>query len=153
MSSFEINVPVGPAESPHETAPRRYYKAKDGIAVRPPGMHCNTVYELFNETVKMHGENAPCQSWRKLINMHYQRKMVKKMAPDGQIVDVEKEWAYFEKSDTPTVVSFGEVKEITDSLGRGLKKLGVTDMNPSGHNPDESSKICLFGSTTAQWTV
>ncbi|GME92762.1 unnamed protein product [Ambrosiozyma monospora] len=83
--------------------------------------------------------------------MHYQRKMVKKMAPDGQIVDVEKEWAYFEKSDTPTVVSFGEVKEITDSLGRGLKKLGVTDMNPSGHNPDESSKICLFGSTTAQW--
>ncbi|GME73215.1 unnamed protein product [Ambrosiozyma monospora] len=137
---FQVNVPVGKAAKPNETAPRRYYKVKDGALSRPIGMKCETVWEYFNECAQMHGLNSKCQGWRDLIDIHFEKKMVKKYI-DGKTVEVEKEWMYYEKSDYK-YVTFGELRDLCVTYGKGLSKIGM--------KPRED-RLHIFASTSAKW--
>ncbi|QPG76032.1 hypothetical protein FOA43_003418 [Brettanomyces nanus] len=137
---FQLNVAVGDAK-PGETAPYRCYRVKNGAVSRPLGFKCTTMYEYFNECVAVNGKAEKCQGWRDLIDVHYEKKMVKKLI-DGEITQVEKEWMYYEKSDYK-YVTFGELQEIVNAYGRGLIKLGI--------KPKNEERILLFASTSHKW--
>ncbi|OWB57671.1 hypothetical protein B5S28_g3635 [[Candida] boidinii] len=136
---FQINVPVGPAKE-GETAPRRYYKYKDQAISRPVGYRCNTVYEYMLECIKTHGKDRKCMGSRDLIDLHSEKKIVKKMI-DGTLQEQEKEWIYYEKSDY-SYITFGDLENITTNFGKGLVKLGV--------KPAEE-KLHIFAATSAKW--
>ncbi|VEU24307.1 DEKNAAC105661 [Brettanomyces naardenensis] len=137
---FQVNVPVGDSK-PGETAPYRSYLTKDGALSRPVGFKCTTLYEYFNECVEVNGKDALCQGWRDLIDIHFERKMVKKMI-DGKLVEVEKEWMYYEKSDYK-YISLGDLQSRVLTLGRGLRKLGI--------KPNNEERLMLFASTSHKW--
>ncbi|ODV85055.1 hypothetical protein CANARDRAFT_28775 [[Candida] arabinofermentans NRRL YB-2248] len=137
---FQVNVPVGPAK-PGETAPRRFYKVKDAAVSKPVGYNCTTLYEFFYEAMNKHGKDKPMQAWRDLIEIHFETKKVKKVI-DGQTVEVDKEWMFYEQSDYK-YMTFGELEQVINNFGKGLVKLGVEIGNVE--------KFHIFASTSAKW--
>jgi len=138
--TFQVNIPVGKAH-PGETAPYRSYIVKDGAVSRPIGWKCNTLSEFLQECVDVNGKDVKCQGWRDLIDIHYEKKLVKKLI-DGKVTEVEKEWMYYELSDYK-YVTFGELQDIVLTLGRGLVKLGIV--------PGNKDRILNFASTSHKW--
>lgn len=135
-----VNVPVGDAKK-GETAPRRNVKVKEGAVIRPKGYKCSTVYEFFNETVEKHGKNKNSQAWRDLIEIHEESKKIVKMV-NGEKVEVEKKWLYYEKSEYK-YLTFGKLQSIINFYGKGLIKLGL--------NSGNTDKLHIFASTSAKW--
>lgn len=137
---YQVNVPVGQSKE-GETAPYRNAKVSKAAMVRPKGWKCSTVYEFFNEAVDRHGKDKQCQAWRDLVELHFEKKTVQKKI-DGKMVDTEKTWTYYEKSDYK-YWTYSQLQENINNYGKGLVKLGI---KPSGEE-----KMHIFASTSPRW--
>ncbi|KAK4232605.1 long-chain-fatty-acid--CoA ligase 1 [Podospora fimiseda] len=128
-----------PGYSPveNETIPRRHPKAKDGLLERPaPGV--NTTFDLLKRSAEKYGDE-PAVGSRKLIKIHKEKKKIPKVV-DGETIEVDKEWSYFELSDY-TYLTYKEYLEQVLQVGAGLRKLGLSPEN----------RVHLFASTSPQW--
>lgn len=138
--AYQVNVPVGDAKK-GETAPYRNAKVAKAPLVRPIGWKCSTVHEFFNEAADRHGKQRKVQAWRELTDVHFETKTVQKKV-DGKLVDVDKTWTYYEKSDYHHW-TYAQLQENVNDYGRGLVQLGVT--------PGGSERMHIFASTSPKW--
>ncbi|RPA85237.1 acetyl-CoA synthetase-like protein [Ascobolus immersus RN42] len=99
---------------------------------------CRTSYDIVLRGARLFGDHQ-CLGSRKLIKMHNEKTKVKKMV-DGQEVEVEKEWQYYEMSGY-TYISFNEYKDIVHQVGAGLRALGL----------EPKDKMQVFAATSAKW--
>lgn len=135
-----VNVPVGEAR-PGETAPRRNANLKNlEVLKRPVGYKANTVYEFILEAIEKGGSRRAI-GYRDVVEVHKEKKKVKKMV-DGQEVQVDKTWMYYEMSDYK-YETYKELNTFIHQYARGLITLGV---KPSGEN-----KLQIFASTSHKW--
>jgi len=120
-----------------ETLPRRHWKAKDGLRTRPhPDIR--TVYDVVKRSAHVY-PNEPAVGSRKLVRLHKEKKKVPKNV-DGEIVQVEKEWQYFELSNY-SYMTYADFLTYINQIGSGLRKLGLS----------KGSRVHLFATTTANW--
>jgi long-chain acyl-CoA synthetase len=104
-----------------ETIPIRHPKAKDGLLERPaPGV--NTTFDIVKRSAEKYG-NEPAIGSRKLIKLHKETKKVPKTV-DGKVVQVDKEWTFFELSDY-SFRTYEEYETRVLQLGAGLRKIGL----------------------------
>jgi long-chain acyl-CoA synthetase len=116
-----------------ETIPRRNYKNPEALKWQPhPDV--STVHDIMRYAAKTYG-NAKGMGSRKLIKMHRESKMIKKVV-DGQETEVEKTWQYWELSGF-SYISFQEFETLALQIGAGLRKLGLT----------AGDKVHLFAAT------
>lgn len=117
---FSIQAP-GVEKKEGEGIPRRHPQATDGPI---PFLEddCLTSYDIVCRGAKKFG-NAQALGSRKLVRMHEETKMIKKVV-DGQETEVPKKWNYFEMSGY-TYMSFIEYKSLVDTVGSGLRALGL----------------------------
>lgn len=136
----QYTVEVGKAANEHETAPRRNSKNAKEALVRPLGYSCSTVYEFAMEAFGK-GGNREAISWREVIEVHEEKKMVTKKIC-GKEQQVEKTWQYYEL--TPyRHNTYKELTSIMHDLGRGLVKIGV--------KPGQVEKLHIYASTSHKW--
>ncbi|ODV96933.1 hypothetical protein PACTADRAFT_39681 [Pachysolen tannophilus NRRL Y-2460] len=136
---FLINVPVGEARE-GETAPRRYYKAKDGAIEKPIDSKATTIYDFFLECADRYPEQK-AMGTRSLIELHEEVKMVNKMV-EGKMVEVEKNWVFYEYGHY-NYINYKKLKNLIITYGKGLIKLGL--------KPNNVEKLHIFASTSAKW--
>jgi len=105
-----------------ETIPRVHPKSKNGLITRP-APEVSTVYDLVKRTASLHG-GEPAVGSRKLIKVHTEKKKVQKTV-DGEVVEVEKEWTYYELSDY-NYLTYNEYFTMALQVGAGLRKLGLS---------------------------
>ncbi|KAK9460141.1 eukaryotic long-chain fatty acid CoA synthetase (LC-FACS) [Lipomyces oligophaga] len=136
-SSPPYTVECGPAASPNETPIRRSVLAnKPGTPLKmKPRDDISTTWELINFIAKRYGDK-PCLGSRKLIKLHEETKLVKKIV-DGKETSVPKKWNYYEMSPY-TYISYKELLEQVTVFGSGLKSIGVTLLE-------------MYASTSANW--
>ncbi|KAL2135769.1 hypothetical protein VTI74DRAFT_6974 [Chaetomium olivicolor] len=120
-----------------ETIPRRHPKARDALVERP-APDVNTTFDLLRRSAEYYG-NEPAVGSRKLIDIHKEKKKVPKVV-DGQTVEVEKEWTYYELSDY-SYMTYQQYYNMVLQVGAGLRKLGLS--------PKE--RLHIFATTTPQW--
>lgn len=133
---FSYEVP-GVEKVNGETVPRRNVRCKDGL-ITQPDPSVRTVYDIVTYAANKFG-NARCIGSRTLLDVHKEKKKVKKMI-DGRETEVEKEWSYFELSPYK-FLSFVEFQKHVGTLGAGLKKLGLT----------KGDRVHLYGATSMNW--
>jgi long-chain acyl-CoA synthetase len=126
-----------------ETIPRRNHKAPQELLWKPHP-EISTVHEILTYAAKRYG-NAKSMGSRKLVKMHKESKMVKKVV-DGEETEVEKKWEYFEMSGY-TYQTFTEFEKLSYQIGFGLRKLGLV----------AGDKLHLFAATQyvfqSTWTI
>ena len=132
-------VPVGEAK-PHETAPRRNVRAKNGPWYRPIDMKASTLIEFLEEVVRENG-NGRAMGWRDMVNQYHDTKKVTKIVDDKE-QQVDKTWTYFEMSEYK-YVTYPELLTLCKQYGRGLTKLGI--------EPDQKSKVHIYAATSQKW--
>ncbi|KAF5703667.1 long-chain acyl synthetase [Fusarium mundagurra] len=133
---FTIEAP-GYEKVPGETIPRRHPKAKDGL-ITYPAPDARTVFQVVERSARLY-PNHHAVGARKLINMHTEKKKVKKNV-DGEIQEVEKEWSYFELTGFD-YLTYQQYLERVLQIGSGLRKLGLTS----------DDKLHIFGTTSIGW--
>lgn len=134
-----LTVPVGEA-NPHETAPRRNVKAKNGPLYRPIDMKASTVIEFLEEVVHENG-NRRAMGWREMIDQYHETKKVTKIV-DNEEQQVDKTWTYFEMSGYK-YISYPELLSLCKQYGRGLTKLGI--------EPNQKNKVHIYAATSQKW--
>ncbi|KAH6681132.1 long-chain-fatty-acid-CoA ligase [Plectosphaerella plurivora] len=120
-----------------ETVPRRLPSAVPDLHTKPGGT-IDTVYELVKQSAAKYG-NAKALGSRKLVNTHVETKMIKKKV-EGEEVEVEKKWTYFELSPYD-YISYEQYGQLTLQIGSGLRKLGLV----------AGDRVHLFAATSAHW--
>lgn len=116
-----------------ETAPRRHPKARDGLWERPaPDIY--TTFDLLRRSADVYS-NEPAVASRTLIKTHKETKKVTKNE-GGKVVQVDKEWTYFELSDYKYLTYFEYFTQVLQ-VASGLRKVGL----------QPKDKIHLFAST------
>lgn len=122
---------------PGETIPRRNPKARDGLLEQPlPGV--DTMFALLQRSgVKHAGE--PAVGSRKFLGIHKELKKVPKVV-DGEVREVEKEWAFFELSGY-TYQTYSEYLLLVQQVGAGLRRLGLV----------KQDKVHVFAATSPEW--
>ncbi|EXJ83095.1 long-chain acyl-CoA synthetase [Capronia coronata CBS 617.96] len=133
---FSVEVP-GYQKKEGETIPRRHPLAKDKL-ITLPSDDVKTVYDNLKRASAKFG-NAKAVGTRKIIKTHVENKKVKKIV-DGQEVEVDKQWTYYELSGY-SYMSFIEYDKLAHDLGSGLRHLGIT----------KEKKMHLYGATSAHW--
>lgn len=133
---FTIEAP-GYEKVPGETIPRRHPAAKDGLLTKPAD-DVHTVWDIVRRSAREY-PNHLAVGHRRLIELHKEIKKVPKNV-DGQVIEVEKEWQFFELSKYD-FLTFKEYETLVLQLGAGLRKLGF-----SGHH-----KLHLFATTSVNW--
>ncbi|KAM7203782.1 acetyl-CoA synthetase-like protein [Naviculisporaceae sp. PSN 640] len=122
-----------------ETPIRRHPASKDEIISRPvDNPDITTVYELVRAAAAKYG-NAKCMGSRKLLHTHQETKKVKKIV-DGEEVEVDKNWTFFELSPYE-YITFTEYEQIVLQIGSGLRKLGL----------EKHDRVHIFAATSQQW--
>lgn len=116
-----------------ETIPRTHPNSKDKLVTRPSD-DVTTVWENVVRAASKFG-NAKAMGTRKVIKTHVENKKVKKMV-DGQEVEVDKAWTYFELSEYH-YITYNEYETRVKQLGSGLRHLGM----------QKDDKLHLFGGT------
>lgn len=117
---FNVQVPgITPKEG--EGIPRRHPQSIDGLRNRMEP-EIATAYDIVKRGAEKFGDAQAIGS-RKLINLHEEQKIVKKMI-DGVEQDVSKKWLYYEMSGY-TYLSFKEYLARVNTVGSGLKALGL----------------------------
>lgn len=134
------NVPVGKPANEHETAPRRNARTAKAAYERPPGLTCNTVYELLQQCFAR-ASKRQAMGWRDVVDIHEEKKMVTKKI-DGKDVKQEKTWLYYELSQYK-YMNYAELGEVMENIGRGLVKIGL--------KPNSEDKLHIFASTSHKW--
>jgi len=133
---FSVEVPgAEPVEG--EGIPRRHPLAKDGIWARP-SEDINTVYDIVVRSATRYA-NVRCMGWRKLVKIHKETKMIKKMV-EGKETEVPKEWSYFEKSPFE-FITYSEYHQLVKDLGSGYVALGL----------GKGDRIQIYAATSIQW--
>ncbi|GMM34776.1 long-chain fatty acid-CoA ligase [Saccharomycopsis crataegensis] len=137
-----VNIPVGEAASPNETAPRVNGVIKGGNLPlsRPIGLSGTTLYEYITECLAIKPERD-VMGYRDLIDIHEEKKTVTKII-DGKETPVEKTWQYFELSPYKYLTK-KQLHKLIHEYGRGLVKIGL--------KPDNEEKLHIFASTSAKW--
>ncbi|EKG10066.1 AMP-dependent synthetase/ligase [Macrophomina phaseolina MS6] len=120
-----------------ETIPRRNYRTKDALKMRPQE-DVATVYDILKYSSAKFG-NAKAVGSRKLIEEHTETKKVKKMV-DGKEEQVDKKWTFFEYSPYE-YMSFVEFEKTALQIGAGFRAIGL-------NSPD---RVHIFASTSPQW--
>ncbi|KAK0641055.1 hypothetical protein B0T16DRAFT_393399 [Cercophora newfieldiana] len=120
-----------------ETIPRVHPKARNGLITRP-SPDVATVYDLIKRTATLHGEE-PAVGSRKLIKIHKEKKKIPKKI-DGEVVEVEKEWTFYELSKY-SFLTYNEYFTMALQVGSGLRKLGLS----------AGDKVHIFAATSPQW--
>ena len=115
---FSIQVP-GVEKKPGEGIPRTHLKGPKPYLEED----CRTIYDIVLQGMKKYSEGK-CMGSRKLIKVHEETKMVKKVV-DGDEIEVPKQWSYFEMSGY-TYLTFKEYSELIHDVGCGLRNLGLT---------------------------
>ncbi|OLN85253.1 Long-chain-fatty-acid-CoA ligase 1-like protein 2 [Colletotrichum chlorophyti] len=140
---YPVHKPPYSVESPGyervegETLPRRHWKAKDGLRTQPhPDVR--TMYDIIKRSARVY-PNEPAVGSRKFIHLHKEMKKVPKNV-DGEIVQVDKEWQYFELSKY-SYLTYSELHTYILQIASGLRKLGLSKGN----------RVHLFAATTANW--
>jgi len=118
---FSVEAP-GYDPIPGETIPRRHPKAKDGLLDRP-APEVGTIYDLIKRSAQQNG-TEPAVGFRRLIKTHKEKKKVPHKV-DGKVVEVEKEWTYFELSNY-SFLTYDEYFQRALQIGAGLRKLGLS---------------------------
>ncbi|CCF33415.1 AMP-binding enzyme [Colletotrichum higginsianum] len=143
MPLHQVHKPPFTVESPGyervdgETLPRRHWKAKDGLRTQPhPDIR--TVYDIVKRSAQVYA-NEPAVGTRKLVHLHKEKKKVPKNV-DGQVIEVEKEWQFFELS-RYSYLTYADLLTYINQIGSGLRKLGLS----------KGSRVHLFATTTANW--
>ncbi|TEA21110.1 Acyl-CoA synthetase FUM16 [Colletotrichum sidae] len=140
---YQVHKPPFTVEAPGyervdgETLPRRHWKAKDGLRTRPHP-EINTMYDIVKRSARVYA-NEPAVGTRSLVHLHREKKKVPKNV-DGEIVQVDKEWQFFELSHY-SYRTYAEFLTYILQLGSGLRKLGLS----------KGSKLHLFATTSANW--
>lgn len=129
---FSFEVP-GIEKIAGETIPRRNVRCEHGL-ITQPDPSVNTAYDIILYAARRFG-NAECIGTRTVLKIHKERTKIKKPQA-GSETEVEKEWSYFELSPYQ-FLSFVEFQELVDTLGSGLRKIGLAP----------GDKIHLYGST------
>ncbi|PNP42167.1 long-chain acyl-CoA synthetase [Trichoderma gamsii] len=133
---FTIEAP-GYEKVPGETIPRRHPAAKDGL-LNKPADDVHTVWDIVRRSAREY-PNHLAVGHRRLIELHKEIKKVPKNV-DGQVIEVEKEWQFFELSKYD-FLTFKEYETLVLQLGSGLRKLGFSG----------SHKLHLFATTSVNW--
>ncbi|KAF8536420.1 hypothetical protein BDD12DRAFT_748519 [Trichophaea hybrida] len=133
---YTVQVP-GVEKKPGEGIPRRHPGSIDELKTTPDP-DVKTVYDIVVRGAKKFG-TAECMGSRKLIKVHIEEKMVKKVV-DGVEQDVPKQWIYYEKSGY-TFKNFIEYKEAVDTCGAGLRALGL----------GKGDKVHIYAATSSEW--
>ncbi|KAL7951906.1 hypothetical protein V8C42DRAFT_21860 [Trichoderma barbatum] len=133
---FTIESP-GYEKVPGETIPRRHPAAKDGLLNKPHD-DVHTVFDIVRRSAREY-PNHLAVGHRRLIELHKETKKVPKNI-DGQVVEVDKEWQYFELSKFD-FLTFKEYETLVLQLGSGLRKIGL----------DGAHRLHLFATTSVNW--
>lgn len=104
-----------------ETIPRRNYRTKDALKMRPFD-DLATVFDLLKYASAKFG-NAKALGSRKLVKTHTDTKKIKKMV-DGKEESVDKKWTYFELGPYD-YISFVEFEQLALQLGAGFRAIGL----------------------------
>lgn len=133
---FTLEVP-GQTAVEGETLVRRVPKAIPEFITEPePGV--TTVFELVQNSVRKFG-NAKIMGSRKLVRTHQDKKKIKKVV-DGEEVEVEKSWTFFEMSPYE-YISYTDYERLILQLGSGLRKLGL----------EKGDRVHIFAATSRNW--
>lgn len=117
---FTLQVPnVTPKEG--EGIPRRHPGSIDALKSRLEA-DIATTYDIVKRGAAKFG-GAQALGSRKLIQIHEEQKMVKKMI-DGVEQEVPKKWLYYEMSEY-TYMTFNEYLVRVNTIGSGLRALGL----------------------------
>lgn len=81
-----------------------------------------TTYDIVKRGAAKFGD-AQALGTRKLIKLHEEQKMVKKMV-DGVEQEVPKKWLYYEMSEY-SYISFNQYLARVNTIGSGLRALGL----------------------------
>jgi len=120
-----------------ETIPRRNVRTKDELVITPDD-ETRTIFDIITRSSKKFG-NAKAVGKRRLLRLHEEEKMVKKMV-DGQQRDVPKKWTYYELSGYE-YMSFVEYEQLILAIGSAFCALGM-------QAPD---RVHLFAATHPHW--
>ena len=133
---FSVEVP-GQEPVEGETPVRRHPEAVNGLLTKISD-DVTTVYDLVRASVAKFG-NAKCMGSRKLVRTHQEKKMIKKVV-NGQEVEVEKAWTFFEMSPYE-YLSYTEYERLILQLGAGLRKLGLV----------KDDRVHIYAATSQNW--
>ncbi|KAF3903802.1 hypothetical protein AA313_de0203380 [Arthrobotrys entomopaga] len=133
---FSVEVP-GVERVEGEGIPRRHPAAKEGIWERPSA-DVNTVWDIVERGATKYAD-IRCVGSRKLIKMHKETKMVKKVI-DGKETEVPKEWSYFEKAPYE-FITYSQYHQLCKDLASGLVSLGL----------QKGDRIQIYAATSMQW--
>ncbi|KAK6337732.1 long-chain fatty acid-CoA ligase [Orbilia brochopaga] len=133
---FSVEVP-GATKIDGEGIPRRHPAAKDGIWERP-SEDVNNVWDVVVRSSQKF-EKIRCVGWRKLVQIHKETKMIKKVV-DGKETEVPKEWTYFEKSPFE-FITYAEYHQLCKDLASGFVSLGL----------QKDDRIQIYAATSVQW--
>ncbi|WPG99392.1 Long-chain-fatty-acid--CoA ligase 1 [Acrodontium crateriforme] len=120
-----------------ETIPRRNYRTKAKL-ISVPEEGVNTIYDVVRRSSKKFG-NAKAVGKRKLIHLHQEEKMIKKIV-DGKEIEVPKKWSYFELSPYE-YMSFTEYEQLVLNVGAGFRALGMQPQD----------RVHIFAATHTYW--
>lgn len=120
-----------------ETIPRRNYRTKDALKMRPHD-DVATVFDILKYASAKFG-NAKALGARKLIQEHTDTKKIKKLV-DGKEELVDKKWTFFEYGPYE-YMSFVEFERTAIQIGAGFRAIGLK-------SPD---RVHIFASTSPQW--
>ncbi|KAK7206652.1 long-chain-fatty-acid-CoA ligase 1 [Myxozyma melibiosi] len=136
-SSPPYTFAIGPAEKPGETPIRRSVKASPAgePLITRPAPDVATNWDLVQFVAKRYNDK-PCLGSRKVIKIHEETKIIKKVV-DGKEQSIPKKWNYFELSPY-SYISYAELEQNVRVYGSGLKSLDV-------------SLLEVYGSTSADW--
>lgn len=116
------SVEVGPEPKQGEGKVRRNFLVADGdLAARPmDGM--DTVYDVLAYVDRTYGSKNAI-GYRDIVDIHFEEKEVTKSV-GGKEVKEKKKWSYFELSEF-RYISFTELRNTAEAVGRGLADLGL----------------------------
>jgi long-chain acyl-CoA synthetase len=133
---FTLDAP-GYERKEGETIPRRNPNVVNKLVARPyPDV--STTFDIIKRSAVKFG-NAKALGTRKLIKLHKEAKKIKKIV-DGEEVEVEKIWTYFELTEY-SYLSFVEYEKLVLQVGAGLRKLGLA----------KDDRVHIFAATSAHW--
>ncbi|KAL1923442.1 uncharacterized protein VTP21DRAFT_8422 [Calcarisporiella thermophila] len=134
--SYSTELPGEPA--PGEARVRRHTKFPDIVSTPAPNVH--TLYDHFLSAVERY-THRNCFGYREVIAIIEEEKEISKIV-DGKEQMEKKVWKYFQLSEYK-YVSYTQAKTIALNIGRGLRKLGMT----------EKQCVEIFAQTSKDWIL
>ncbi|KAF9359580.1 long-chain fatty acid-CoA ligase [Mortierella sp. AD094] len=134
-----FTVEVGPNDVQDETRIRRS-AASPSELVSAPSDDIKTLYDVIQHSARVR-PNLNALGHRKLIKMIEEEKEITKIV-GGETVKEKKTWKYFKLSGY-NWMTYKDTKIVVDSIGAGLRSLGV----------QPKDRITVFGATSANWIL